>query len=46
MEEKRKQKQAEKDQKQFVRVGKPIMTRSNKPVVQRVKEVKKVLTDE
>lgn len=45
-EEKRRQKQEEKDKKQFVKIGKQPMTRSDKPKVERVKEVKKVLTDE
>ena len=45
-EEKRRLKQEEKDKGRFIRSGKPIMTRSDKPVVTRVKEVKKVLTDE
>lgn len=45
-EEKRRQKQEEKDKKQFVKTGKQPMTRSDKPVVKRVKEIKKVLTDE
>jgi hypothetical protein len=39
-------KQEEKDKKSFVRIGKPIMNRSEKPVVTRVKKVKRVLTDE
>lgn len=45
-EEKRRLKQEEKDKKQFVKTGKQPMTRSDKPVVTRVKEVKRVLTDE
>lgn len=45
-EEKRRQKQEEKDKKQFVKIGKQPMNRSDKPPVTRVKEVKKVLTDE
>ena len=45
-EEKRRLKQEEKDKKQFIKTGKNPMTRSEKPVVKRVKEVKRVLTDE
>jgi len=45
-EEKRRLKQEEKDKKQFVRVGKPAMARSEKKSFKKVKEVKKVLTDE
>ena len=45
-EEKRRLKQEEKDKGRFIRQGKPIMIRSDKPVVTRIKEVKKVLTDE
>ena len=44
--EKQRKRQDEKDRKLFLRTGKNIMTRSDKPVVTRVKEVKKVLTDE
>lgn len=45
-EEKQKKRQEDKDKKTFVKIGKMAMARSDKPTVTRVKEVKKVLTEE
>ena len=45
-EEKQRKKQEEKNAKKFVKVGRPKMLRSEKEAVQKVKEVKKVLTEE
>jgi hypothetical protein len=43
---KQEQRRLEKDKKTFVKTGKNTMPRSEKPHVNRVKEVKKVLTEE
>lgn len=45
-EEKQRKRQAEKEGRNFVKSGKNIMSRSNKPAVHRVKEVTKELTEE
>ena len=45
-EEKQRKRQEEKNAKKFVKVGKMSMARSHKPVVKRVKEVKKEMTED
>ena len=45
-EEKARKRQEEKNSRLFVKVGKTVMHRSNKPELRRVKEVKTQLTDE
>ena len=44
--EKQEKRQNEKDAKQFVKIGKPTMNRSDKPEVKKNVQVKKVLTEE
>ena len=45
-EQKAQKRQEEKDKKQFVKTGKAHMARSDKPTIKKIKEVKKILTEE